>query len=91
MIMYFSNYFVANPFQRQARLDRATAMPAACASFLTRIMHWMVCYKAKSLQYQARLAILILTVMVTTIACQNNNGALVIIALCPRSLRKFSA
>ena len=34
MIMYLSNYFVANPFQRQARLDRATAMPAVCASFL---------------------------------------------------------
>ena len=33
MIMYLSNYFVANPFQRQARLDRATAMPAVCASF----------------------------------------------------------
>ena len=33
MIMYFSNYIVANPFQRQARLDRAKAMPAVCASF----------------------------------------------------------
>ena len=33
MIMYLSNYFVANSFQRQARLDRATAMPAVCASF----------------------------------------------------------
>ena len=30
MIMYLSNYFVANPFQRQARLDRAMAMPAIC-------------------------------------------------------------
>ena len=43
MIRYLSNYFVANPFQRQARLNRATAMPAVCASFLTRIMrHYKV-------------------------------------------------
>ena len=36
MIMYLSNYIVANPFQRQARLARATAMPAVCASFLNK-------------------------------------------------------
>ena len=36
MIIYLSNYIVANPFQRQARLDRATAMPAVCVSSLNK-------------------------------------------------------
>ena len=36
MIMYLSNYIVANPFQRQARLARAMAMPAVCASSLNK-------------------------------------------------------
>ena len=36
MIMYLSNYIVANPFQRQARLARATAMPTVCVSSLNK-------------------------------------------------------
>ena len=83
MIMYLSNYFVANTRQSYGYACVLPARLWRAPRSSTRIMHWMVCYKAKLLQYQARLAILILTVMVTTIACQNNNGALVIIALCP--------
>ena len=36
MIRYLSNYFVVNPFQRQARLDRVKVMSAVCASFLNK-------------------------------------------------------
>ena len=43
MIMYLSNYFVANPFQRQARLGRATAMPAVCASFQSKYSDNFLC------------------------------------------------